>query len=286
MIEQMKYQLKILKIYYKIVSFLSPQLGGKMAFKLFQKVRKKDISKKEVTFYEKARHFRIPLQKEDLHCYEFGHPAGELVFLVHGWDSNAGSLTKFAFELEERNYRVISFDLPGHANSKSEYTNLYECKEAFKKLIEFINPQEPFTIISHSFGSAMTAYTMSEIAYTVDKFVFLTSPNSLLEIFTNFKNFVGISDKTFSFMLKNAEATIQEEIKYVNVQDKLKNISFTKLLLVHDRADKILPYRNSEEIMKANHTNSELKTYNKIGHYRMLWNDEVLEDTLSFIAEN
>ena len=87
-------------------------------------------------------------------------------------------------------------------------------------------------------------------------------------------------------MLKNAGAIIQEEIKYVNVQDKLKNISFTKLLLVHDRADKILPYRNSEEIMKANHTNSELKTYNKIGHYRMLWNDEVLKDTLSFITEN
>jgi len=278
----MKYYLKILKFYYKIVSFLSPKLGGRLAFKLFQKVRKKDISKREISFYEKARHFRIPLPKEDLHCYEFGDPTGELIFLVHGWDSNAGSLSKFAFELEERNYRVISFDLPGHANSKSEYTNLYECKEAFKKLIKFINPQEPFTIISHSFGSAMTAYTMAETNYTVDKFVFLTTPNSLLEIFTNFKNFVGITDKTFSFMLNNVNKILKEDVHHISVEEKLKHISFTKLLLVHDKKDKILPYRNSEEVLNST-DNTELKSYERIGHYRMLWNDDVLEDTLAFI---
>lgn len=282
----MKYYLKILKFYYKIVSFLSPQFGGKIAFKLFQKVRNKDVRKREEAFYANARCFKVSFLEQDLNCYELGDVKGELVFLVHGWDSNAGSMSKFAFELAQRNYRVLSFDLPGHAHAVSEYTNLYECKEAFKSLIEFIQPKEPFTIVAHSFGSAVTAYTLSKLNYKVDKFVFLTSPNAMLEVFINFKNFVGITDKTFSFMLKNAEATIQEEIKYVNVQDKLKNISFTKLLLVHDRSDKILPYRNSEEIMKANQGNTELKTYEKIGHYRMLWNDEVLEDTLSFITEN
>jgi len=278
----MEYYLKILKLYYRIVSFISPKLGGRLAFKLFQKVRKKDVRKREMEFYEKARHFRIPLPKEDLHCYEFGNPTGELIFLVHGWDSNAGSLSKFAFELEERNYRVISFDLPGHANSKSEYTNLYECKEAFKKLIEFINPQEPFTIISHSFGSVMTAFTMAEINYTIDKFVFLTTPNSLLEIFTNFKNFVGITDRTFSFMLNNVNKLLKEDVHDISVEEKLKHISFTKLLLVHDKKDKILPYSNSEEVLKST-KNTELKSYERIGHYRMLWNDNVLEDTLTFI---
>lgn len=253
-----------------------------MAFNLFQKVRKKVISKREISFYEKARHFRIPLPKEDLHCYEFGNPKGELIFLVHGWGSNAGSLSKFAFELEERNYRVISFDLPAHANSKSEYTNLYECKEAFKKLIQFMNPQEPFTIISHSFGSAMTAYTMAELDYSVDKFVFLTTPNSLLDIFTSFKTFIGITDKTFSFMLKNINKLLKEDIHDISVEEKLKHISFTKLLLVHDKKDKILPFKNSEEVLRST-DNTELKSYERIGHYRMLWNEEVLNDTLSFI---
>jgi len=278
----MKIYLQTLKIYYQIISYLSPKLGGKSAFKLFQKVRKKSISKREKAFYKRARHFKIPLQKEDLHCYELGKPSGELIFLVHGWDSNAGSLTKFAFELERMNYRVISFDLPGHAHSKTTYTNLYQCKEAFRKLIEFINPQQPFTIIAHSFGSAMTAYTMAELNYTVDKFVFLTTPSSLLEIFTKFKEFVGISDRTFSHMLNNATRSLHEDVRSVSVEQSLDRVSFTKLLLVHDKYDTILPYRNSEEVFNSIE-NAEIRSYEKVGHYRMLWNDTILEDTLAFI---
>lgn len=72
---------------------LSPAMSGKLAFMLFQKVRKKDIRTREQNFYKKARHFRIPMPSEDLNCYEMGNPGGELVFLVHGWDSNAGSLS-------------------------------------------------------------------------------------------------------------------------------------------------------------------------------------------------
>ena len=281
----MKYYLKLLRLYYKIVSNISPRLGGLMAFNLFQKVRKKDVRHREQSFYKKARHFKLPFLDQDLHCYEMGNVQGELVFLVHGWDSNAGSLSRFAFELAERNYRVVSFDLPGHANSDSDRTNLYECKEAFTSLLEFINPQEPFTVIAHSFGSAVTTYTMSKLKYEIDKFVFLTTPNSLLDVFTDFKDFIGITDQSFSYMLKKAEKLVQEDIETVNVGERLKNISFTKLLLVHDKSDKIIPFKNSEDVFHAN-KNSDLKTYNRIGHYRMLWNDDVLEDTMSFIATN
>ena len=279
----MKLYLKIIKLFYKFISYLSPKLGGKLAFKLFQKVRKKNIHKREAAFYEKARHFKIPLLKEDLNCYELGSTNGELIFLVHGWDSNAGSLSKFAFELEARNYRVISFDLPAHGNSKMSYTNLLECKEAFKKLIEFIYPLKPFTIVAHSFGSAVATYTLSELTYTIDKFVLLTTPNSLLEIFTNFKDFVGIKDQTFSYMLRNVNNLLQDDIRTISVEDRLKYVSFTKLLLVHDKHDKILPFRNSKEVFQST-SNAELKTYEKIGHYRMLWNDDVLEDTLTFLS--
>ena len=220
----MKFYLKIVKIYYQIISKLSPRLGGKMAFNLFQKVRKKDIRKREEKFYEEARHFKVPFLEQDLHCYELGDVKGDLVFLVHGWDSNSGSLSKFAFELADRNYRVVSFDLPGHAHSSSSSTNLYECKEAFQSLINFISPQEPFTVIAHSFGSAVSAYTISKLKYKIDKFVFLTTPNSLLDVFTDFKNFIGIPDESFSYMLKNAEKMIQEDIESVNVGERLKNI--------------------------------------------------------------
>ncbi len=280
----MSFQLKILRVYFKLSSIIAPRLTAFQAFKLFQRVRKKRVRKREEAFYQRARHFKIPAVKEDVHCYELGAVRGPVVFLVHGWESNAGSLSRFAFDLADRGHRVVSFDLPAHAHAKSNYTNLYECKEAFKRVIQFIDPQEPFTVVSHSFGSAVSTYTLSQLNYQVDKFIFLTSPNSLFEVFSDFKNFVGLSDRSFTYVLGRATSLIKEDVRAVNVEEKLKDISYSKLLLVHDKFDKIIPVRNSEKIQEANTNKAELKLYHKIGHYRMLWNDHVLKDTLQFIS--
>ena len=280
----MNFQLQLIRFYFRITSVLSPRINAFLAFKLFQRVRKKTVRKREEAFYSQAKHFKIPFQNEDILCYELGDVKGNLVFLVHGWESNAGSLSRFAFDLSKKGYRVVSFELPGHARTKSKYTNLQECKEAFKSVIKFIDPKEPFTVVSHSFGSAVTTYALSQLDYDVDKFIFLTAPNSLFEIFYEFKKIIGLSDQSFTYVLGKAESLIKEDVRKVNVDEKLQKISYSKLLLVHDKFDQIIPLKNSEKIKETNNEKVELKIYDKIGHYRMLWNDRVLEDTLNFIG--
>lgn len=279
----MSFQLQLLRFHFKITSLLLPRLSTFQAFKLFQKVRKKRIRKRKEEFYKQAKCFKIPSKNEDIHCYELGDVKGGLIFLVHGWESNAGSLSRFAFDLATKGHRVVSFDLPGHANTKSNYSNLLVCKEAFKTILEFISPKEPFTVVAHSFGSAVSTYALSNLDYKVDKFIFLTSPNSLYDVFYDFKRLIGISNKSFSYVLRKAEALLSEDIRKLNVDEKLQKIAYSKLLLVHDKFDKIISIKNSEKIKEANTEKTELKIYNKIGHYRMLWNDNVREDTLQFI---
>ena len=111
----MNIQLNIVRLYFKLISLFAPKFAGSKAFKLFQKVRVKSIRKREEDFYTKASHFKVTSFKEDINCYELGASNSDIVFLLHGWESNAGSLSKFAYQLAENNYRVISFDLPGHA---------------------------------------------------------------------------------------------------------------------------------------------------------------------------
>ncbi|MDJ0644865.1 MAG: alpha/beta fold hydrolase [Flavobacteriaceae bacterium] len=280
----MNLRLQLIRFYFKTTSFLTPRLSAFQAFKLFQKVRKKRVRKREEKFYELAKHFKIPSEKEDIHCYELGNVRGNVVFLVHGWESNAGSMSRFAFDLASKGYRVISFDLPGHAKAKSNYSNLFVCKEAFRNVLKFIDPKEPFTVVSHSFGSAVSTYTLSELEYEVDKFIFLTSPNSLFEVFNDFKKFIGLTEKSFTHVIGRATSLLNEDVRQVNVDEKLSQISYSKLLLLHDKFDKVIHVKNSEKIKARNTEKAELKIYNKIGHYRMLWNDNVLEDTLSFIG--
>ena len=281
----MSWQIYILRFYFKSISLFIPKYAGLKSFKLFQKVRIKTIRKREEGFYKEVHHFKVSSIKEDLLCYEIGSENKNLVFLLHGWESNAGSLSKFAFQLSNNNYRVISFDLPGHAKYKSNYTNLAECREAFTNIIEYIKPDKPFSVISHSFGSAVCTYTLSKLNYKLDKLVFLTSPNSILEIFKDFKNLIGLSNHSFTYFVKKANLLANEEIKNINVDEKLKLLDFSKLLLIHDEHDKIIPIKNSEEIKKMNFENTQLIKYSKIGHYKMLWNDKVVEDTMNFFKE-
>jgi len=278
-------QLNIVRLYFKLISLFAPKFAGSKAFKLFQKVRIKSIRKREEDFYTKANHFKVTSFKEDINCYELGAGNSDIVFLLHGWESNAGSLSKFAYQLAENNYRVISFDLPGHANYNLKYTNLAECKNAFINVIDFIKPNKPFSVLSHSFGSAVSAYTLSNLNYKIDKLVFLTSPNSILEIFTDFKKLIGLSNTAFSYLLEKADLLANEKIKYFSIDEKLKHFSFSKLLLIHDEYDKIIPFKNSEEIKTMHEANSVLIKHKRIGHYKMLWNQNIIDETLLFLKK-
>ena len=281
----MNIQLNIVRLYFKLISLFAPKFAGSKAFKLFQKVRIKSIRKREEDFYTKANHFKVTSFKEDINCYELGAGNSDIVFLLHGWESNAGSLSKFAYQLAENNYRVISFDLPGHANYNLKYTNLAECKNAFINVIDFIKPNKPFSVLSHSFGSAVSAYTLSNLNYKIDKLVFLTSPNSILEIFTDFKKLIGLPNTAFSYLLENADLLANEKIKYFSIDEKLKHFSFSKLLLIHDEYDKIIPFKNSEEIKTMHEANSVLIKHKRIGHYKMLWNQNIIDETLLFLKK-
>lgn len=280
----MKIVLFFIKSYYSVISFFLPKCAAKKAFLLFQKVRVKTNRAREEVYFEKAKKFSILSNKKNVSCYEFGNPEGRIVFLVHGWDSNAGSLTKFAFELSQKSYRVIGFDLPAHGNTIGKYTNLYECKTAFIDLINAVSPKGRFDVISHSFGSAVVSYALSESQLKVGKMVFLTSPNRVDDIFIGFKNMINLGDKSYQMMVEKANEVLSEDLSQVNVEDKLKLVSFKGVLLIHDKMDKMLPYSNSIAIKNAV-PKVELETYEKIGHYHMLWNDDVLKRAIKYIAE-
>ncbi len=275
-----------MQLYYAVLSVIAPKYAAKKAFSLFQTVRIKTFKKREKALYEKAKHFKVAHTSQKIDCYELGNPDGALVFLVHGWDSNAGSLSKFAFQLAENNYRVISFDLPAHAHAHatSQCTNLYDCKEAFARLIEHINPQAPFSVISHSFGSAVVSTALANSSHEVDKLIFLTTPNHLIAIFREFKNFINLGDSAFEIFLKNAYDIFGERVEELSVQEKIRTVKYKNLLLIHDKHDKALPYKNSVEIADSSR-NATLISFEKIGHYRMLWEQQVVDATLGFLKE-
>ncbi len=272
--------LKIVQFYYGVLGLLSPTIAAKSALNLFQKVRKKDIRDREKPFYEKARSFKFDFKHEKLDGYMFGEPAKEVVFLIHGWDSNAGCLLAITDELLKKGKYVVSFNLPAHAFHTSPKTNLFESKNAFKSLLNQLPEFESISVISHSFGSALTAYALSELDLEVNQLVFLTSPNQIIDIFYDFKQLIKLNDKAFNRLVEYTDEIIEEPLRELSVTEKLTNVKFKHLHLIHDEADKIIPFKTAQQINQG-HANSTLHAFQNIGHYRMLWNEAVINKTIS-----
>jgi pimeloyl-ACP methyl ester carboxylesterase len=280
----MKFYLKFIKYYLNLLSFINPNYGGKIAIKLFQKVNLKKIKPKEEAFYQKATSKSLEniFNSEKFNYYELGNPNGKLIFLVHGWDSNAGSLSKFAFEFAQKKYRIISLDLPAHAYSTGTHTNLFICKDALISLINHIKPKEEFSIIGHSFGAAVATYALAELNLAVNKIVLLSANNIMSDIFKDYQKFIGFNDVIHTEVCNWVKNTIDEDLNSLVLTDKLKQISYNSLLIIHDKYDKVLAFKSALEIKEAI-PKAILIPFEKIGHYRMLWNDDVVRETINFI---
>ena len=279
----MKLSFLTTKIVLNTLGVIAPRTSAKIAFNLFQKVRLKNLKKREIPFYDKVKSFNITLENDKLHCYEMGDPNGKLVFMVHGWDSNAGSLLLFAEALTKKGYHIITFDLLAHHKSAKKYTNLFETKNAFKQLLKHINPKVPFSVIGHSFGASALAYTFSETNYKLDKIVLLSSNNKILEVFQGFQKLIGFNDAVFQQAKSYIDEIIQEDFAKMETSKKLKAVDFNKLLIIHDKKDKIIPFHNAEQIYQAFPKKATLIPFERIGHYRMLWNKEVVQETVDFL---
>lgn len=274
--------MKLIQLYFKTFSRLAPELTGKQAFSLFQKTKRKSIRPNEKRFYNMSRHFKVSHHLEEIDCYELGSPDNPMVLLVHGWDSNAGSMGGIAFELVEQGYFVVAFNLPAHGFSKLKKANIKICREYFLAVTEKIYPNKPFSVISHSFGSAVTSFALADSRFEVDKLVFLTNPNRFRSVFEEFRDFIQLGEKAFESTVQQAEALVQRPISEMNIEDLSKNIQYNRLLLIHDKVDKVLPYKNSIAVQEK-WSNSELLTIEKIGHYKMLWNEHVLNSIVKFL---
>ncbi len=280
----MKFYLKLIKYYLNFLSVFTPKYGGKIAVRLFQKVRLREIKTREEPFYKNTQASILKVNNQDMLFYELGNPKGNLIFLVHGWDSNAGSLSMFAFEFAKNNYRVISLDLPAHAKSQGTHTNLFECKDALIQLIKHVNPQQKFSIIGHSFGAAVTSYALAELDYKINKIVLLSANNIMKVIFDDYQKLVGFNDKIYNQVSLWTKQNFNQSLEELILSDKIKIIKYDELLIIHDKFDKVLPFKSALEIKEAIPT-TKIIAFEKIGHYRMLWNKEVLKETIKFIIQ-
>ncbi|MDA0193976.1 MAG: alpha/beta fold hydrolase [Bacteroidetes bacterium] len=281
----MNIYLTLTRTFFKILSKVAPHLAGSLAFHLFQKPRTKAIRTIEKSFYDQVTSYKIETPIESVDCYELGNKQGKLIILVHGWESNAGSFAAISASLANQGYRVVLFNLPAHGISKLKKANIMSCSRVLASVLTYFQYSGPISIISHSFGSAVCTYTLATTRVPIDKFIMLTTPDKLIDIFTDFKHMISLGDVAFNKMLDDVKELFGRDPGTVAVNQMTKMINYNQLSIIHDEYDKVLPYHNSLKVYEKSR-NANLTTLEKVGHYRMLWNKEVIAMVNNLMRHN
>lgn len=77
--------------------------------------------------------------------------------MVHGWDSNPGSMAGIAEELINRGFHVLVFNVPAHGISVQKTTNMLYVSDILIDLLKKFNINGNISVVTHSFGSGQPA---------------------------------------------------------------------------------------------------------------------------------
>ena len=279
--EKVPFYIHLIRTGFKIIGPLTPRTSAKIAFKLFASPRKIKSSKKPSVIMDEARLFTINHLNRNIQCYAWGKK-GPKVLLVHGWESKAAHLQNFVPPLLEMGYQVLAFDGPAHGKSEGKMTNLIDFGKAIEAIINETGQVD--YIISHSFGSGATCVLLSETdnSISIEKLIMITSPNRLQDIFNNFYNLLHIPQIVQNHFEVLVEQITKKTIENFEMANKLKFARISKIMLVHDKTDTILPFEYSKKIVSANPDIDFLITEGK-GHYKIIKDREVIEKVVDFI---
>jgi len=277
-----KLQLTFIHIYFAIVSRLFPSLAVISAHRLFHypiKTKKNNPNEKPLP---KAKKFTISLYKGiTLQGYRWGCENHPIVFLVHGWSTTSKSLSHFTDILLKHNYQVVSYDAIRHGNSEGKLSDLANWADSVQAILDYVGEVE--CIIAHSFGSAAVTVA-SRLGLNTKKLVFIAPIHNVNAISQRFGRQLGIPsfilDKMRTYTWKHNQNSFE---KYGKDWEDIFNSKFhVPTLIFHDKDDKETDIEHAKALYQK-WTWATLKETQGLGHRRILYNKDVVKETLAFV---
>jgi pimeloyl-ACP methyl ester carboxylesterase len=266
-------------LYINTLSKLSTKFAGRAALKVWGKTRFKKSIPRGVFSFVKPEY--IEIEKKKIAVYKFGD-GDKKILLTHGWEGQASDFFKMIPVLVESGYQVITFDGPAHGLSMGTHSHLFEFVEVIESLSKHFSGFD--IAIGHSMGGAATVVAnYLSVNFNPQIIIPIAAPNKLETIIETFANFVNLDKIVFHSIVNEIEKTTGLKVKDVSLENYLKDLD-SKIMLIHDEDDNMVPYRRVEEIIMKVKVDKVVKTQN-LGHFRILRDPNVIQEVLEFIKK-
>lgn len=264
-----------LRLYFSILDKLAPQLAAKKVFDVLSNPRQRKLRDFEDEILNKSEKETISFGAFQIQTYRWGIGNGRKAICVHGWEGQAGNFGAIVNLLVDQGFEVFAADAPGHGYSSRGDTSMFE----YIDLVNQIATQEqPEIIISHSFGSVVTAGVFRRnLDLKVKDWIMVTTPHNFRERIMDVSKALNVTDRTVDRLVNFIETSTGEHIDDLNMSEFTKDLPhLEKALIIHSKHDKILPIETSRKVHETM-PNSELIELENLGHYKILWAEEVLQ---------
>lgn len=271
------YIYKTIGFFINLVSYISPEVAARMAVYLFSKPKKGKILEVETPFLNTAKQETVFYNKTPLATYCW-KGSKETILLVHGWESNAFRWKDLIELLQAQDYNIIAMDAPGHGKSGSKIFNVFLYSECLHAITSHFNID---IIIGHSVGATASAISLHTYPTDIKKLISLGAPSNFTGIITNYILMMGYNQRVTKAMNRYYLNLFGHEPDYFSAKNFLKDIT-AKGLIIHDKKDRIISYRDALDISKHYKNSQLIKT---VGFGHGLKNEQVYNHILEFLND-
>ena len=266
---------KLIPLFIKILSVLSPKLATKISLKLFSHPRRKKRSDEEMSFLATGNQVTF---KSERKARIWGE--GPVIWVLHGWESRGSTFYKLIPLLLEKGYMVVAWDGPAHGDSPGKVSNVVDHPRALSIDMNEGLFADPVAMIGHSFGGAAFAI-FSKIHKMPPKTVIISAPTRIIGVFNRFFKMLKLGKKSQDLFISHSETKTGYKVSEMS----LVNNDFSKLsntLIIHDKGDDVIPYNDFVVLKETWQTGTFISTEN-LGHRLTIKDSLILGKILEFL---
>ena len=204
---------------------------------------------------------------------------GPTVVLVHGLNTNLGSMVPLAQDLVEHGFTVVLFDAPAHGEASGITTDPNEIRDVLRMIARQLGEIHAF--VGHSLGAFWTLYAWNDEC-RAETLVSIAAPSTYRFLVDGFVQLHQVSSEIAEGIVADMEKRFGESVWTEFSPAELVGRLDVPGLIVHGGSDTRIPPAHAQHI-KAMWSGAQVEILAGAGHFDVLGSPALRQLVTGFV---